>query len=85
MSSFLDYKFGTYNLPFLYKKISITCNAWFDFGFQNTRINSEKSFFDRQQLKSTQLLGQWFKGRYNTSGVTVWNAKQKIKIPVYLN
>ena len=42
-------------------------------------------FLDRQLLKSTQLLGQWFKGRYNTSGVTLRNAKQKIKIPVYLN
>ena len=50
-------------------KESVTCNAWFDFGFQKTRITSEKMFLDRQLLKSTQLLGQWFKGRYsNMSG-----------------
>ena len=45
-------------------------------------------FFDRQLLKSTQLLGQWFKGRYNTSWVTVRNAtenKLNFQIPVYLN
>ena len=45
-------------------------------------------FFDRRLLQPTQFLGQRFKGRYNTSGVTVRNAtlnKSNFKIPVYLN
>ena len=46
-------------------------------------------YLDRQLLKSTQLLGQWFKGRYsNMSENPVKNAtqiKSNFQIPVYLN